>query len=96
MTEANRIPLKQMDITPAQIIGKSPDFHPTNIKFPKGGSTLNAAAVNNLEDYSDRLQAESNIQLFSAFFCSSSFFPSIIQASFFSSRTFISFSPIRI
>lgn len=47
---------KQMDITPAQITGKSPDFRPTSIRFAKGGSTLDKAAVKYLENFSFNLQ----------------------------------------
>lgn len=47
---------KQMKITPAQITGKSPDFRPTSIKFKKGGTTLNKAAMKYLEKFSYNLQ----------------------------------------
>lgn len=47
---------RRMAITPAQINGKSPNFRPTTIKFPKGGATLNKPAIKYLEDYSFNLQ----------------------------------------
>jgi chemotaxis protein MotB len=47
---------KEMDITPAQITGRSPGFRPTSIKFTTGGSKLDAAAVKYLEGFSFNLQ----------------------------------------
>jgi flagellar motor protein MotB len=47
---------KQMTITAAQIIGKSPDFRPMSIKFKKGGWVLNKPAQKYLETFSYELQ----------------------------------------
>ena len=46
----------RMDITPAQITGKSPNFRPTSIKFKKGGAALNGSAMKYLEKFSFNLQ----------------------------------------
>ena len=43
---------KRMTITPAEIIGKSPDFWATSIKFKKGDTVLNKSAVKYLENFS--------------------------------------------
>lgn len=47
---------RRMTITPAQIIGKSPDFRPTSIKFEKGETVLNKSAKKYLEKFSFNLQ----------------------------------------
>jgi len=46
----------RMDITPAQITGKSPNFRPTSIKFKKGGAVLNKSAMKYLKKFSFNLQ----------------------------------------
>ena len=47
---------KRMKITPAQIVGKSPDFRPTSIKFRNGDAVLNKPGVKYLEKFAYNLQ----------------------------------------
>ena len=47
---------KRMTITAAKIIGKSPNFWATTIKFNKGDTVLNKSGVKYLENFSIKLQ----------------------------------------